>query len=200
MVVVGITGQSGAGKGEASKILASLGFSVIDADAVYHNVIFPPSRCLDELVFHFGRGILTAGGLLNRQTLAGLVFGEENKEKLQLLNEITHKHILNAVRREIESLKLENAVDGIIIDAPLLFESGFDKECDLTMAVIANIDTKIERIIARDGITREHAEARLSSQISDSELVARCDHIIENNGDAHALREEVHRLKKIIFG
>ena len=196
MKVVGLCGQSGAGKGAVCQFFAELNVVSIDTDKVYHDIISVNSDCTKELVEFFGTVIFGNPGI-NRAELRKVAFS--SGESLKALNEITHKHILNAVRREIESLKLENTVDGIIIDAPLLFESGFDKECDLTMAVIANSNTKIERIVARDGITREHAEARLSSQISDSELTARCDHVIENNGDAHALREEVRRLKKIIF-
>ena len=196
MKVVGLCGQSGAGKGAVCQFFAELNVVSIDTDKVYHDIISVNSDCTKELVEFFGTVIFENPGI-NRAVLRKVAFS--SGESLKVLNEITHKHILNAVRREIESLKLENTVDGIIIDAPLLFESGFDKECDLTIAVIADSNTKIERIVARDGITREHAEARLSSQISDSELTARCDHVIENNGDAHALREEVHRLKKIIF-
>lgn len=196
MKVVGLCGQSGAGKGAVCQFFAELNVVSIDTDKVYHDIISVNSDCTKELVEFFGTVIFGNPGI-NRAELRKVAFS--SGESLKVLNEITHKHILNAVRREIESLKLENTVDGIIIDAPLLFESGFDKECDLTMAVIADSNTKIERIVARDSITREHAEARLSSQISDSELVARCDHVIENNGDAHALREEVRRLKKIIF-
>ena len=196
MKVLGLCGLWGAGKGAVCSFFAELNVVSIDTDKVYHNIISVNSDCTKELVDFFGTVIFGTPGI-NRAELRKVAFS--SVENLKSLNEITHKHILNAVRREIESLKLENAVDGIIIDAPLLFESGFDKECDLTMAVIANIDTKIERIIARDGITREHAEARLSSQISDSDLIARCDHVIENNGDAHTLREEVRKLKRLIF-
>ncbi len=202
MIVLGITGQSGAGKGEAAKILSSLGFSVIDADAVYHNVINPPSRCLDELVFHFGRGILTAGGLLNRQTLAGMVFGEENAEKLQLLNEITHKHVCREIRRFLSSMKAMGC-DFALIDAPLLIEAGLDADCDFVISVIADRDIRIDRIISRDGISREAAEKRVDSQKAVEFYTENSDFTVKNNGDISTLSEQIKKIlisKDIING
>lgn len=202
MTVVGITGQSGAGKGEASKILTSLDFSVIDADAVYHNVIFPPSKCLDELVFHFGRGILTAGGLLNRQSLSSMVFGEENKERLQLLNEITHKHVCNEIRRLLSSFKAIGC-ERAVIDAPLLIEAGLDRDCDFVISIIADRETRILRIMARDSITREAAERRVDSQKAVEFYTEFSDFTVENNKDLSSLSKEIKKIlisKDIING
>lgn len=202
MIVVGITGQSGSGKSQASKILSSMGFSVIDADAVYHNVISPPSRCLDELVFHFGRGILTAGGLLNRQTLASMVFGEENADKLQLLNEITHKHVCREIRRFLSSMRAMGC-DLSVIDAPLLIEAGLDSDCDFVISVIADRDTRINRIIARDGITPEAAEKRVDSQKPLEFYIENSDFTVENNSDISSLAEQIKKIlisKDIIDG
>ena len=91
MLIIGITGPSGSGKGAASSYLYSKGAKVIDADAVYHSLITPPSPCIDELVSVFGKGILLDDGGIDRKSLSKLVFGDENKEKLSLLNKITHK-------------------------------------------------------------------------------------------------------------
>lgn len=195
MIIAGITGQTGAGKGEASKILSSFGFSVIDADAVYRNVISPPSKCLDELVFHFGRHILTAGGLLNRQTLAGMVFGEENKEKLQLLNEITHKHVCREIRRFLASLKAMGC-DLALIDAPLLIEAGLDRDCDFIISVIADRDERTKRIMSRDNISFEDAKRRVDSQKPVEFYTENSDFTVENNGALPALADQ---LKKILI-
>lgn len=202
MTVVGITGQSGAGKGEASKIFSSLGFSIIDADAVYHNVIFPPSKCLDELVFHFGRHILTAGGLLNRQTLAGMVFGEENKDKLSLLNEITHKHVCREIRRILSSMRAIGC-ELAVIDAPLLIEAGLDVDCDVVISVIANREIRIDRIMARDNITRDAAIRRIDSQKPVEFYKDGSDFTVENNSDISSLKEQINNIlhkKEIING
>ena len=88
MLIIGITGPSGSGKGAVSGYLYSKGFKVIDADVVYHDLITPPSPCIDELVSVFGKGILLDTGYIDRKALAKLVFGDENKEKLAILNKI----------------------------------------------------------------------------------------------------------------
>lgn len=196
MKVVGLCGQSGSGKGTVSSLFAELNVISIDTDKVYHNIISTDSECTRELIEFFGDGIAQHPGI-NRSALRKIAFS--SSESLSALNRITHKHILSTVRREIERIKSENTVDGIIIDAPLLFESEFDKECDATLAVTSDLEKKITRIIERDTITREQAIARLSSQIPDEVLKSKCDCFIENNSDAAKLRDKVHTLKKILF-
>ena len=197
MKVVGLCGQSGSGKGLICSLFSKLNVISIDTDKVYHDIISVNSDCTRELASAFGETVILDQGI-NRKELARLVFS--SKEKLDLLNEITHRHILDKVRSEIERINAENQFDGIIVDAPLLFESGFDKECDATIAVVADDQRKISRITMRDGITVEHAIKRLSSQISDTELKKRCDYIIVNNSDdVEELVEKVSELKKIIF-
>lgn len=196
MKIVGLCGQSGSGKGLICSLFYELNIISIDTDKVYHDIISVDSECTKELISAFGDSISQSPGI-NRKELAKVAFS--SKKNLEMLNSITHKHILNAVRSEIDRIRQEKRFDGIIIDAPLLFESGFDKECDLTMAIIADQETKVTRIMSRDGITREHAMARLSSQISDDELITRCDYIIVNNTDINAIRKRVTELKEIIF-
>lgn len=202
MVVIGITGQSGSGKSEVAKYLASIGFSVIDADMVYHNLISPPSKCLDELELHFGRKILKADSSLNRKTLAEMVFGEENREKLLLLNEITHKHVCREIRKIISSLKAMGC-DLALIDAPLLFEAGLDTDCDFVISVVADRQIRLDRIISRDKITPEMAEKRVASQKSPEFYTERSDFTLENNGDVSSLCDGVKKIlisKEIING
>ena len=196
MKVVGLCGQSGSGKGLICSLFYELNIIAIDTDKVYHDIISVDSECTRELISAFGDSISLNPGI-NRKELAKIAFS--SKENLEMLNSITHKHILSEVRSEIDHIRQEKRFDGIIIDAPLLFESGFDKECDLTMVVIADTETKIARIMNRDGITRDHAIARLSSQISDAELISRCDYVIENDSDKGAIRKQVAELKEIIF-
>ena len=196
MKIVGLCGQSGSGKGLICSLFYELNIISIDTDRVYHDIISVDSACTRDLISAFGDKISLNPGI-NRKELAKIAFS--SKENLKTLNSITHNHILKEVKSEIDRIRQEKRFDGIIIDAPLLFESGFDKECDLTMAIIADTDTKIARIMNRDGITRDHAISRLTSQISDAELIRRCDYVIENNSDIDAIRKQVSELKKIIF-
>ena len=196
MKVIGLCGQSGAGKGLVCAFFSDFNIKCIDTDRVYHDIISSDSECTKELVAFFGDSIYANPGI-NRKNLAKAAF--TSSEHLKKLNEITHKHILNSVRSQIKTIKSENRYDGIIIDAPLLFESGFDAECDATIAVISDSEIKISRIMARDGITRDMALKRISSQISDSSLGDKCTYVIHNNSSSEELKTRVCELKKIIF-
>lgn len=193
MIILGVTGPSGSGKGEVSKILLNMGFSVIDADAIYHDLLIPPSKCLDELVREFGRQILTAGGLLNRETLAAMVFGDENKSKLEILNSITHKHVIDKIKKIICSMRAMGA-PVCVIDAPLLIESGLDDMCDITIAVLADKSIRTERIMMRDSIDKERADMRINSQKNDEFYMKNTDFAVFNNSDKMQLSSAINEI------
>lgn len=193
MIVLGVTGPSGSGKGEVSKILLNMGYSVIDADAVYHDLLIPPSKCLDELVYEFGRHILTAGGLLNRETLASMVFGDENKEKLDALNRITHKHVTDKIKKIICSMRAMGA-PVCVIDAPLLIEAGLMDTCDFTIAVLADKEIRLDRIMKRDNIDIERAKKRINSQKNDDFYTENSDFTVFNNSDKAQLKSAIGEI------
>ena len=190
MLVIGITGPSGAGKSVASEYLNSKNVTLIDADAVYHNVISPPSACLDELVIEFGKQILTDSGELNRAALANLVFGDENYARLETLNSITHKYVVARIRERLAELACAK-VKVCAIDAPLLIEAGLTSDCNITLAVLADKDLRAKRIAIRDGIDAERAMARINSQKPDEYYALGVDSVIYNNGTADELYEMV---------
>ena len=196
MRVIGLCGQSGAGKGIVCSFFEELNVKCIDTDKVYHSIISTDSPCTKELIYHFGEQIYKNPGI-DRLKLRNIVF--ESEDNLKKLNEITHRHILNEVKLEIRKIKESGTADGIIIDAPLLFESGFNDECDATIAVISDTQTKIKRIIERDGINTESAYARIEAQIPDAKLKDLCTYIIENNSDLSNVKNAVLNLKKLIF-
>lgn len=199
MKIIGLCGGSGSGKGSACEIFNKLGIPSIDTDAVYREITDAPSECVSALRMEFGDNIINENGSLNRRKLAELVFsGEDSAGRLSRLNEISHKFILDEVRRRLAEYEQIDAV-AAIVDAPVLFESGFDTECDILICVIAEKEVRIGRIMSRDGITREGAELRIASQISDEELVSRCHYMIRNDSDLHHLKQEVKTvLKKIL--
>ena len=193
MFIIGITGPSGSGKGEVSKHLSSKGAKIIDADELYHDVITPPSACINELVSTFGKEILTDTGAINRKNLALIVFSEENKENLERLNKITHKYVIERINDIIFDCK-NQGVDVCVIDAPLLIEAGIHKNCDLTISVLAHKDTRTERIMQRDGIDRSAAERRINSQNLDEFYKENTDETVYNNGDLASLFAEVDSI------
>ena len=191
MKVIGLCGGSGSGKGIVCLIFSEHGIPSIDTDAVYHQLTSADSACTRKLAAAFGNEILFPDGSLNRQALASIVFsGDDSGEKRARLNEISHKFILDEARKRISSYE-NKGYSAVIVDAPLLFESGFDSECDLLICVIAEESVRIDRIMTRDSIDYERAMARIASQIKDEILKSKCDIIIENNGDISSLRATV---------
>lgn len=192
MKVIGLCGGSGSGKGTVASLFAEHGFLHIDADEVYHRLTSRKTPCLDELIREFGDGIITAEGALDRRALAEIVFSGQNVNARERLNAISHAHVLREIRRIIKDA--DGKYSAVLVDAPLLFESGFDAECDLVVAVVVPREERIRRIIARDNITKEAAASRIDAQISDSELTSRADFVIKNDSDIDNLKSAVHDL------
>ena len=194
MLIIGLTGGIGSGKSTVSEYLSkNMGLTIIDADQIARDVTRPGQETLLKLREAFGSEIINDDGTLDRRKLAGIAFQSDEKKKL--LEKITH----SAIREEINctlrtsAAKHENAV---VLDVPLLMESGIDGLCDTVWVVTTAKDVRIERISARDGITKEEINARINAQISDRERFARADEIIDNSGDKEALYREIERLIK----
>lgn len=187
MIVLGLTGPSGAGKGALAQAFSAHGVPSLDTDAIYHELLLPPSPCLEALVEAFGPDILTEKGELNRPALAALVFAEGASPALhQTLNRITHRFILDGTRARLRQYKEEGKF-AVLVDAPLLYESGFDGECHRVIAVIAPRDLRLARIMARDGIGTEAAAARFRAQKEDAFYTERADFVVYNDGDTEKL-------------
>ena len=196
MLIIGLCGSSGSGKGYVCRLFAKHGVAFIDTDLVYRENVLTSKACVDELVKNFGNGILE-NGLVSKKHLAKIVFeGEGSSSRLKRLNEITHKYI------KIETERLITRYEGegygvTIIDAPVLFESGFDNLCHVTVCVTASHEDKLTRIMERDGITKEKAQARLSAQLSDPELRKRCTYEIDNQNGKDVEGQIVSILREL---
>ena len=187
-MLVGLCGRSGSGKGYVSEMFYARGIPSIDTDAVYRKLTAPSdelSPCMAELVGRFGTAVACEDNSLNRAVMRSLVFGED-KKALADLDRISHRHILAETERMAKELK-KNGSDIVLIDAPLLFESGFDKKCAKIIAVTASETTVVRRIMRRDGISEDAARARLKTQIPAEELASRADYVIVNDGDDEAM-------------
>ncbi len=189
--IIGLTGGSGAGKGEVLKCFKSLGAYTIDTDITYKNTVKRGMPALLEIKDEFGDGVILENGELNRKALAKIVFNSD--VKLHNLNEITHKYITEEIIKEIKDAK-EKVV---VIDAPALFESGIDKMCDKTVFVKADKKTRIERIMARDNLTETEAQERINAQKNDEFFIKACDFTIENNGKKDELKGKVEQILRV---
>ena len=193
MITVGLTGPSGAGKGVVASLFAKRGIPSIDTDAVYHALLIPPSPCLDALAERFGSKILHSDGTLNRSALAAVVFAPGHEADLADLNRIAHAHILAQVRLTLTDYARQG-VPVVLVDAPQLFESGFDGECDVILSVLASREIRLKRIAERDGLSAEAANARLNAQKDDAFFAAHSHEILYNDGSAARLEDAVERL------
>ena len=191
MKIIGLTGPSGAGKSTVAGFFAGYGIPTIDADLVYHDILAALGPCTEELVTAFGRDILGETGLVDRKKLAAAVFGRpEAPDRLHTLNKITHKYVMARVREKTEDYR-RRGVRAVLFDAPQLFEAGADRECDFVIGVLADRDHRLRRIMRRDHIDEAAAAARLNAQKDDDFYRARCDLILENNGDESIVAAEV---------
>lgn len=199
--IIGLTGPSGSGKGWVCSILSGAGIPSVDTDAVYHALLCPPSHCLDELRDGFGDSIIKPDGTLDRRALADIVFSDSHR--LEQLNTITHKYILERTNVLLEQFAAQG-FPAAVIDAPALFEAGWGDKCDLVIAVLADRETRLRRIIARDGLPREAAEQRLQAQPCDSFYTSRAKYTVLNNGDHDAeLEAELKHImsqENILYG
>ena len=184
MKIIGITGPTGAGKSTVSKGFAALGYNTIDADALYHSMLLPPSECLDAIRLEFGDDIFASDGSLDRSALAALVFS--SKDTLERLN-ATVLPIVIAKMRDIIKEAEKRGDEVMIVDAPTLIESGFDKECDFVLSISAPQDVRIKRIMKRDGIDESRARARVLGQKGDDFYRDASDAFICDESDADEL-------------
>lgn len=192
--LVGLTGTTGAGKGQVCKIFESKGYAVIDADFLARKAVENPLQ-LELLTLHFGEDIL-AEGKLNRKLLGSRAF--ESKEKTALLNSIAHPFITTLFVKEVERLAKAGA-NKIIFDAPQLFESKLNVLCDVVICVTADESIRKSRIMSRDSISEELAQKRIAVQYSTEFFEKNCDFIIENNSDFGQLQEKTQRVIEKIF-
>ena len=174
-MIIGITGGTGSGKSTLLHLIAGLGGLVLDCDAIYHELLQTDADLLMRIENCFPGTV--SDGTLDRKKLGAIVFQDE--AALAELNLITHAAVKKEVLRRLETKPALAAIDAIG-----LFEGELDGLCDVTVAVTAPADARIQRIMARDGISEEYAKNRIAAQHSDEWFASKCDHVLENNGTA----------------
>ena len=170
-MILGITGGTGGGKTTLLQVAQSCGFQVLDCDRIYHELLETEPSLTAAIEERFPGTV--KDGQLQRKKLGAVVFADP--QALADLNAITH----SAVRRVVEARLQKNTA----IDAIALFESGMDRLCDVTVAVTAPEELRIQRLMAREGITEEYAKSRIAAQHSDNYYRQLCDYVLENTGD-----------------
>ncbi|MEA5137426.1 MAG: dephospho-CoA kinase [Candidatus Fimivivens sp.] len=189
--VIGLTGQTGAGKSSVSKIICSQGITVIDCDAVSREVVANEKGCLADMALEFSIAILNMDGTLNRKRLAEIVFGDS--KKLERLNALIFPYIRSYIKDKLELLEAQGE-RVVVLDAPTLFESGIDADCDSVISVIAPEALRLNRIVVRDHLTDEEARRRIAAQHKDSFYTTRSQIVIVNDKDEQELHVKTLEL------
>ena len=190
-IVIGLTGPTGSGKSSASKIAENFGFQVIDCDKTAREATEKGTEGLKALVSVFGEDILLSDGNLNRKALANKAF--KDKASTDLLNKTILPYIADLVVKQA-------AGQDTLLDAPTLFESGINKICDKTVAVLADRDIRLKRIITRDNLTLKEAEIRINAGKDEKFFKENADYLLYNNDDENAFLKRFSDILKEITG
>lgn len=186
MLRIGLTGGIGSGKTTISKVFATLGVPVFNSDNCAKQLIYS-TTIANQLIAAFGAEVYTANGDYNRKYISSLVFN--NSQKLQQLNAILHPGVANAFN---DFCTINTHHKYIIKESALLFEVNLHQQLNATVLVIASIETRINRVMQRDGSSHNEVMQRINNQLHDNEKIKLANYVISNNNDSLVLPQILH--------
>jgi len=189
--VIGLTGSFGTGKSTVAKILRSCGALVIDADKISHGLIKPDGAAYSRVIRLLGKRIVNSQGIINRGKLAGIVFSD--KKSLAEFNKIMHPAVIRRMKQEIKEAKEKI----VVLDAPLLIETGLNKLVDSVVVVKASLANQLKRVQKKRGLSRPEIIARIRAQIPLKEKLRSADFVIDNNGTLSNTRKQVALIRRL---
>lgn len=191
-MLIALTGGIASGKSTVARMFEVLGYYVIDADQVGHEIIAPREPAWYDIIQYFGKEYIKENGAIDREKLGTLVFTHPDKRKL--LNSITHPRIVARIREKIARKRQEGYAWPIIVDAALIIEEGGYQRFDKLMVVYVDEATQRARIRARDGFAEEEITRRLASQMPLSEKAKLADYVIDNSGTLEETGRQVRAV------
>ena len=194
MLRIGLTGSIGVGKTFVAGVFAELGCHVLDADDIAREVVAPGSPALERVVENFGPEILQDDGNLDRPKLGAIVFADTAKR--QRLNSILHPFIIAQQDQRLREWETDDPNGIGIVDAALMIESGGSKRFDKLIVVHCRPEIQLSRVMARSSLSREEAELRINSQMSQEEKKAFADYLIDTSEGFEATRKRTEEVFK----
>ena len=192
MLRVGLTGSIAVGKSHVCEVFRELGCYVLDADRTAREVVKPGTKGLEQIVEAFGAEVLFPSGELDRKKLGAIVFAD--KDKLERLNAIVHPLVIEAQDEWIRGIEAREPEAIAIIDAALMIESGGYKRFDKLIVVWCEPEIQLQRLMKRDGLSQEDAEARIRAQMPQAEKKRFADHLIDTSAGFDATREQTEHV------
>jgi dephospho-CoA kinase len=189
MLKVGLTGSIAVGKSFVLSVLAELGGHVIDADEIAREVVEPGTEGLKSVRDAFGKGVLNDDATLNRAKLGAIVFADETERAK--LNSLLHPLIIAAQDHRIREIESHDPNGIVIIDAALMIESGGYRRLDKLIVVHCRPEIQLQRLMSRDGLSREAAERRINSQMPQEQKKTYADFLIDTSDDFENTRAQV---------
>lgn len=193
-MVVGLTGNPGAGKSTVASIMKSLGACIIDVDRLGHQLLVPGTPVYRELIREFGTDLLDPEGYIDRTFLGQIVF--EDPDQLQRLNDIVHPVLIQNIQDAIHRFRTSTARGPLVIDAALIFEWRIERFFDAIVAVTASEEQRKKRFLELRRLSAEEFERRNAAQIPDADKTRQADAVFHNEGDLAGLRLQVEQFMK----
>lgn len=187
MKIIGLTGGIASGKSTVTRTLVDLGAIIIDSDELAHNIMKPYKPAWKDIVKIFGTEILNPDETINRDRLGQIVFNDP--DKLRELNQITHWRIAERYKEDLRLIKKEKPEAIVVMEIPLLYETHAERICDEVWVVWVDRETQMERLMQRDGISREDALKRIEAQMDLDEKARLADVVIDNRHSIEATNE-----------
>jgi dephospho-CoA kinase len=204
MLKVGLTGGIASGKTAVGEMFVGLGARVVQADRIAHSLMQPGEAVYNEVVRHFGRGILNRDMTVNRAKLAEMAFGaatddpSKRASRVEELNRIVHPVVIRSQDEWMQEMGRQDPNVVAIVEAALILEAGAAKRFDRLIVVTCNADQRAARFAARQKIdleaARKEVDRRMAAQLPDAEKIKAADYVIDNSGTLESTRERVREV------
>jgi dephospho-CoA kinase len=192
-LTIGLTGGIASGKSTVTEMIRGLGIPVIDADQIARDVVKVGEEAYEQIIRAFGQDILQENGEIDRAKLGAIVFYNEKERKK--LNAIVHPAVRRRMLAEKEAY-VQKGAKTVVLDIPLLFESELTHFIDKIIVVYVDDDIQLERLMKRNGFSKEEALARIRSQMPLHEKVKKADAVINNNGTIEETKQQLLQILK----